>query len=291
MVNYNESEANTLVVTTALRLRYDDIFRTFERHCAKNQIKFVEIEAKNLWARDYLPIQVEDTFIKFRYGYDKDNPRFPNLSVRRRDWSWLPNLRPSAIRLDGGNVVRMNSQIIMTDIIFRHNPTWHKTKLVAKLEGLLQGNITLVPTEPGDDIGHTDGICHWTPSGHLLVNDYSMCGTRVSDRYYTRLCKALNNFCCIAFPYAYAKRPKLTEKQFRTQFPDADTFNSGYGYYINLLQVGKLVFLPEFMIEEDDAAIRIARENFPGSEIVPVMCENLSMEGGLTNCVSASYRF
>ena len=282
--------ANTLVVTSALRARHNGVYRALVENCERHQIKIVETDAKNIWVKDWAPVQVGDQFIKFRYGYDKDNPQFPNLSVRRRDWSWLPNIKPSAIRLDGGNIVRHGCTIIMTDIIFQHNPTWQKSALLAKLEELLQGNITLVPVEPNDDIGHTDGICHFTPDGNLLLNDYSRCGTKVSDSYYRRLCKALRNFCCTPFPYAYAQRPKLTERQFRHQFPNADTFNSGYGYYINLLHIGKLVFLPQFMIDEDDEAWAVVAERFPGCEIVPIVCSNLSMEGGLVACVSQSYR-
>jgi hypothetical protein len=289
-MNYDESDVNTVVVSMALRSHREGALQCIKGRCRDARVKFVEVQSQNVWVRDWAPVQVGGRLIKFRYGYDKDNPQFPSLNVKRTDWNWLPSLKPSGIRLDGGNVVRFGGKVVMTDIIFRHNQAWPKVKLLQRLEQLLEGEITMVPVEPGDDIGHTDGICHFTPQGHLLVNDYSMCGTRVSDRYYTRLSKALNNFCCIPFPYAYAKRPKLTEKQFRAKFPNADTFNSGFGYYINFLRFQNMLLLPQFDIEEDEQALRIAAAEFPGHTIEPVRCAELSMHGGLLNCIAQTYK-
>jgi agmatine/peptidylarginine deiminase len=80
--------------------------------------------------------------------------------------------------------------------------------------------------------------------------------------------------------------PKMTETQFRKKYPDADSFNPGWGYYINFLKVDNLVILPVFGIEEDQKAISLINKFYDNPELCLINCEDLSMEGGLIGCVT-----
>lgn len=289
---FNEQKTNTLVLSSRLADRYPVIYNQLVSACEENSIATLSLnESLNIWCRDWMPIQVNGEFVKFRYGYGRDNPKFKNLAIKSADWRWLNPLKCSNLRLDGGNVVRHGDDIIMTDIIYRHNPDVPKTKLVARFEKLLQGNITVIPAEPGDDIGHADGICHFTPNGRLLVGHYAITGKRHHIAYFKRMVKSLDKFYTRLFPYAHHKCPRWSEKKFRSEFPNADTFNPGFGYYINFLTVGKLLFLPIFRIVEDWNAIVLARNYFNGYKVITIYCGKLAMEGGLINCVTVNYEF
>lgn len=286
---FNETETNFVAVAGALEARHPNVFFEIQQALAYDRIPLHVIpKCRNIWARDFLPIQVGKQFYKFDYGYGKDNPEFTTLKVREADWKWLPEVRRVNIRLDGGNIIRHGDDVIMTDIIFRHNPHYEKNALISKLEVLFCAELTVVPTEPNDDIGHTDGICHFTPAGTLLVGDYRMNQSRGYSSYYRRLKRELSKFDVIDFPLSASKCPRLSEKDFRKRYPNADTFNPGFGYYINFLTVGKLVLLPQFGLEEDKHARTLVK--FPGFTVVPIPCAALSMEGGLINCVTMNYR-
>lgn len=288
---FNERRTNFVAISSGLEHRHYTVYDAITRACQSRGITvFPIVGAKNIWVRDYLPVQANGVFTKFRYGYGSDNPQFESLKVASADWHWLSDVRRSRIRLDGGNVIRHGERAILTDMIFRHNPEYPKSRLIARLEKLLVSEVTIVPSEPGDDIGHADGICHFVPqSGRLLVHDYSRAGTAAYRRYHDRLLRALRDFDVVDFTYAGQKCPRITEKQFRSAHPGADTFNPGFGYYVNLLVVGDIVFVPRFGIPEDDRAFMICRREFIGSTVFSVECARLSMEGGLINCVTMNY--
>jgi agmatine/peptidylarginine deiminase len=288
---FNDQNTNTLALSARLEDRYPNVYDTLVSACGSNSVStFALMASENIWCRDWMPIQVGDLFIKFRYGYGVDNPRFKSLATSKRDWGWLHPLTNSTLRLDGGNVVRNGDKIVMTDIIYRHNSDVPKTRLISQLEELLQGEITIIPAEPGDDIGHADGICHFTPYGRLLVANHYGRGKR-ETAYANRLSKSLKNFATVQFPHAYHRCPVITHGEFRKQFPHADTFNPGFGYYINFLTVQQLLFIPIFGIEEDADAVLTAKECFPDYKVFAINCDRLSMEGGLINCVTMNYEF
>lgn len=296
-MSYDETNTNLIAVADALERRYPMIYGAIRDACQQSMIHgmaFRKIEGcRNIWVRDFLPLQVGRRFIKFTYGYAADNPQFPTLRPRTDNWSWLQPLQKSRIRLDGGNVVRHKDQVIMTEIVFRHNAWASRSRLTDWLEKLFEARITVVPVEPGDDIGHTDGILHFIPAtGALLVNDFQRVKSKSVTRYFDRLLAALAGFSEInLMPYAYHKTPWMSEKSFRRSFGNADTYNPGFGYYINFLLAGRLLFLPQFGIEEDAEAMAVAAGHFPLHRIVPVDCSRLSMEGGLVNCVAMNYTF
>lgn len=283
-----DCETNTIVVADRLVARHPDVFHVIAGACKENNLKLRVVESVNIWTRDFMPIQCRSGMVKFRYGYASDNPTQRNLRINSKSWQWLGRILKSDLRLDGGNVIGDTGRAIMTDTVFRHNR--EVKRLIPRLESVLDVKITVIPTEPDDDIGHADGICKFTPSGKLLVHDYRKVGTDIYKAYHDKLMNNLADFEVVLFPIAYSQRPELTEKQFRSFYPSGDTFNPAYGYYLNMLVVGKAVLLPQFNIPDDEAAMKLVKENFKGHKIYPVYCTHLAMEGGLANCVTMTYR-
>lgn len=289
---FDESKTNFLCVADALRRRHPGVHKILSEGCQSHGIEFYEIaDCHNIWVRDWMPVQVGDAgeFLKFQYGYGQDNPQFKSLEVSRSNWRWLSGVRGARVRLDGGNVVRQGSHAILTDIIFQHNPDLKRKTLLDRLERLMECQVHVVPAEPGDDIGHTDGICHFTPSGTLLVGDYRYPRETSYKGYHKKLMEALNDFDIEILSNAYDRMKPVSEKEFRNAHPDGDTFNPGYGYYINYLHVGAVVFFPIFRIEEDALTAAVLKRYYTGRKLLPVDCSELSMEGGLINCVAMNY--
>ena len=296
-MKFADERTNTLYLARSLS-RYDNVFNSLI--ATKNNIKINFISGtKNIWARDYMPLQVEkEKFVKFNYkGYgDEDSinkglsyNQYPQLVVPDSCWSFL-NPTISSIVLDGGNIIRYDCKVIITDIVFKHNPNFERENLIKELESLLDAEIIVIPAEPFDDLGHSDGICKFVDEKTIYMNDYRIMKQTMYDDYMGELISIFKKHKLrpLAFPYAYNKCPRITETQFRKKYPDADDFNPGFGYYINYLQMKDKIFLPIFNIKEDEGAIKVA-EQYLDLEIIPIDCADLSMEGGLLNCVTANY--
>ena len=260
----------------------------------KENIKLSLSVTNNIWCRDYMPVQTPSgRYIKFAYkGYGGDDKykKYPWLKVNPILWADLEPLIISSIRLDGGNCVIDYGRAFISTIVFKHNPKWNKVKLVKHLEKLLEVPVVIIPVEPGDDLGHTDGILRGVAEDKVLTNDYSVIKQKQYDRYQKSVLRVLEEeWLKYEFmPYAYHKTPWTSEKEWRKKYLLADAYNPGYGYYINFLPLGNAVLVPQFGIEEDKAAISVLNKYF--KRIYPIDCAGLSMEGGLVNCCTREYR-
>jgi agmatine/peptidylarginine deiminase len=298
---FDERKTDLLCVSPALQSRFPEIFEIILSNCQASKIELHVVQhfndtSQNIWVRDWLPLQVGRRFIKFKYQYPGFNPQFPMLRVQKTDWSWLPDVKESRINLDGGNCQRDRQYAVMTDYVITRNSSIKPADLITRLEKLLEAEIILIPHDPSDNlsrpegIGHSDGIVHFVPgTNKIMVDDFSQMKSSRYHRYFDELLGCLRRFEIILMPNALSKTPRMTEKQFRVKYPHADTFNPGYGYYINFLLVKNLLFLPVFDIVEDDQVVEIIRKHFPEQKIVMVPCRDLSMQGGLCNCIAVGY--
>ena len=290
-MGYNDELTNTVFFAECLK-RYPQVLNPAKLNLEANGVRVEFIKGtKNIWARDYMPLQVGDHFVKFKYktvGYDD----YPILKVDDSCWDFLPKVVKSEIILDGGNCQRYDDRAIITDIIFQHNPDIPQDDLVKQLADLLEAEIIIIPAEPGDDLGHADGIVKWINKYFAIINDYSVMHDRKQDEYQRKLIDILNaaNIRSIFMTYAYNKCPEISEKEFRIKYPDADDLNPAAGYYINSLLVKDVILLPLMNWEEDAQAMTKIRTFFPSKNIIGIDCFDLSMEGGLTNCVSMNYK-
>ncbi len=282
----------TVYITDALR-RYPNVYNGIISACRSSGIRQgIFPLTKNIWCRDWAPVQVNDHFVKFGYKSGLSNydfKKYPQLYVPE----WVPGkyacpAKVSDIVLDGGNCVRGGNKFYITDIVFKHNPKYRKSLLLNKLERLLEAEVVLIPVEPYDDLGHSDGILKPISDKQVFINDYSVMKGKTYAKYYSKLINTLVNkkIDCIPFPYAYHKQPKMSEKEFRKKYPEADDFNPAMGYYINFLRVGKMVIAPVFGIEEDEKAISLINRFFNKPDLYTIDCSDICMEGGLINCVS-----
>lgn len=281
-------------IATSLK-RYPLVYHPLITNLKANGIEVEILDSANIWVRDYMPVQIKNGFIKFKYktlAYEE----WPQLTIDPDSDYWLyvfgkfRNLIKTDIILDGGNC-QMNPErdvAIITDVVFKNNPEYEEGYLINKLSELLDAKVIIIPREPGDELGHADGIVKFIDKNSILLNDYTGYGMLNYRKKVANILKS-NKLRIIDFPNYYHLMPKITEKEFRIKYPFGDDFNPGWGYAINFLKVERLIFTPVFSIKEDEITIRTIKDCYPDCSVVAIDCSDLSMEGGLLNCITREY--
>ena len=224
-------------------------------------------------AVDYMPIQTADNrYVQFRYepDYLKEN-LLHTISNTDAICSSL-NIQPviSRIILDGGNVLREQDCVIMTDKVFAENPQYSRKELKTILQKLLEvERLVFVPQYPDDYTGHADGMLRFFDKNTVLINDHSQ-----EDKYFNSAFKlALENagLDYIEIPF--------------NPYNNADDADAS-GVYINYLQMKNVIILPTFGMEEDTRVIKQFQNLFPDYTIESLDCREIAKDGGILNCIS-----
>jgi agmatine deiminase len=275
---FADKETNLVYLSDQLPTRHPSVFQGVTNALAENGKPFELIQPTvDIWCRDYLPIQVaENEFVQFRYAPDYlQNPRSSHLMADGDAYRHILELKDSIrseIVADGGNFVRWKNKVIMTDKIFAENPGCDPDALTKQIRELLKiDQLIIVPAEPGDMFGHTDGIVRFIDEKTVLLNDYGKVDPAFGEEVDCTLKKA--GLETVAFPYC----PKGFSSHVNM---------SAVGCYINFLQVRGLVLVPTFSIKGDGEALKIAETVFYDSRVLPIDCRTLAPEGGVLNCIS-----
>jgi len=131
-------------------------------------------------------------------------------------------------------------------------------------------NQLLIPSQPDDLTGHSDGMVRFLDENTILLNDYSKEPNR---EFVISLHAALNN-------------TGLDIIEIPTTIFDNKRTDDATGDYINYLQMDGFIFLPTFNRKEDDQAVKLFETLFSGSTVIPVGSNKLSKDGGILNCIS-----
>ncbi len=126
-----------------------------------------------------MPIQVDSSkFVRFVY-----NPSYLKSKKIQKTISDVDEICEqigietikSNIVLDGGNVTRTTDKVIMTDRIFIENPNYNRKQLIKELHDLFQvDKLFLVPEQPKDFTGHSDGMVRFIDEQTVIINDYKL---------------------------------------------------------------------------------------------------------------------
>ena len=230
---------------------------------------------KDIWCRDYMSIQVNaERFVFFKYTPDylqdkaglriQTNPDDVFKVEENNLKKLLPQSSTIDLVLDGGNVVKCDNIIVMTDKVFVEN----KDKTPAEVERILkdafQCEILFIPWD-GDMCGHSDGIVHYAGNNRILITNY-----KDFSRYY------------------YYRYLKILEKKFEV-IPlkyNAKRFHARSWAYINFLQIGNMLLVPQLGLEEDKQALEQISKAFPNCDIVGIPALEAVRRGGALNCIS-----
>ena len=253
---------------------------------------------KDIWCRDYMPVQIEkDRLVSYNYTpdylQDKRHLRLQTnpVEVLQNEANDLLQILPTSTKkemafdglrpvhvmkqviktiktnlvIDGGNVMKCDDVIVMTDKVFVENKDKSRFEVERILRDAFLCNILFLPWDRQEYLGHSDGIVHYAGNGKVLLTNYD----DFSSYFYRRFRKVLEaSFEVIPLRY------KTKRKHARSWA------------YINYLQVGSLVFVPQLGLEEDEQAIEQISNALPGCEVIGIPALEAVRRGGALNCIS-----
>lgn len=271
--------SNLVYVSDLLVPRFPSLYGGLENILSEHGIGFRVLNGtKDIWIRDYAPIQVDQdgSFVLFRYFPDYLRKGFRHLITNSKEiMAGLPGVRScefSDIVLDGGNVVRHHGQAVVTDKIFRENRRMGRAELREELRRLLRvERLIVIPTEPGDVVGHADGVLRFIDDNSVIVNDYR----RLDRSYRRRLREPL-----------VAAGLKLEEITYEPDLDDPGDIPSAVGNYVNFFQAGDLIVIPTYGLKADFDAQETLTRAFPAKAIRTLPCRALAEGGGVLNCAT-----
>ena len=248
----------------------------------------VVCHTKDFWARDYMPIQVdENVFIKFVYNPDYLQNQKKYITDVDKVIEYCPFAQEYEIVniplvVDGGNMVFCKGEkkgtethyVVMTEKVFSENSKLSKEQIEWILKCAFQDpNLTIVwlPWDKEDIFGHTDGIVRYigiNKSGKpkVLVN-LELYDDDIASKMYTDLTKH--------FEVVELKLSKYDELSWA---------------YINSLQTCDFIIVPGLGDDVTDAeALAQYKLLYPqyGENIYQVqMREFIADNGGALNCLT-----
>lgn len=242
-----------------------------------NWIRYTYLsETKDIWCRDFMPIQIEeDRFVFYKYTPDYlQTPYYRRIQTNPEKVFQAPQNRLEQVTrnaitidlvIDGGNVVKCGDTIVMTEKVFVEN----KDKTRAEVERILNDafccDILFLPWDREETFGHSDGIVHYAGDGKILLTNYD----DSSLYYFRRFRKALEKHFEV-IPLKYKTKRRHTRSW----------------AYINFLQIGKLVLVPQLRLEEDEQALEQIANALPDCEVIGIPALEAVRRGGGLNCIS-----
>jgi len=141
---------------------------------------------------------------------------------------------------------------------------------INELENLFETKVIIIPKEPNDFTGHADGVIRYYDNETVLINGYKPTDKR---EFQNRLTKELKNqgLRTIEIPY----NPY-----------DNGNYDMADGLYINYLQMDNFILLPTFEKKEDEKAYRQFEQLFSRQTIETIDSRDISVDGGVLNCIT-----
>jgi agmatine/peptidylarginine deiminase len=167
--------------------------------------------------------------------------------------------------LDGGNVVKCGNTIVMTEKVFAENRDKSPIEVDRILKDAFQCDVLYLPWDHQETFGHSDGIIHFAGDGKVLITNYG----DISLRYYSR------------FRVALEKHFEVIPLYYKTKKIHARSWA-----YINFLQIGKLILVPQLGLEEDEQALEQISNAMPNCKVLGIPALEAVRRGGGLNCIS-----
>ena len=169
--------------------------------------------------------------------------------------------------IDGGNVVKCGDKIVMTEKVFVENCNLEHEEVIKRLEDAFQCEIVFIPWDYMHEIyGHSDGVVHYLGGNRVLMTNYEQFDADMAKKFRQVLDE---HFEVVSLKY------------------DVEHLDKNSWAYINYLQIGKLVLVPQLGIPEDRQALQQIRAYLPECNVIGVPDAMEAVKnGGALNCIS-----
>lgn len=231
-------------------------------------------ETKDIWARDYMPIQVsKDKYVSYQYRPDYlQTKHYQKLQSDPQvicEAMGLKTVQTDLI-IDGGNVIKGKKCVFMTDKVLDENKLFSKDEILEELKTLFEvQEVVLLPWDKNEEYGHIDGMLRVIDDNTVLINGYF--------EYYP---KAFKNKL-----FGALEKAGVEWKTLSYDVPKQDPRNWSY---INYLQTDKVIVVPSYGIPEDEQAVEQLATYFPKYKgaVVALDMTAVVKHGGALNCIT-----
>lgn len=274
-------QTNKVYLSNKLEVKFP---KTYEKLSSKlkafNYTPDILPNTKDIWVRDYMPIQISDTkFIEYRY--DPDYLQGDSDDKETRELKTYPDIVCDSIGLhttkidiilDGGNIVKSENTIVLTDkVLWENQQHYSEKQLIKKLHDQFEvDKVVLIPWDEECDYGHADGMLRFINNDKVLISGfYETADEKLKKWILTSLEKAKIDWAWL----------RVSDNETEDNIP-----------YINFLQTNDLIVVPKLNRPEDDIAIKEISKHFPNYElkkrIAQVDMSEIVKLGGALNCIT-----
>lgn len=285
---YETSQAKNLQYTKAV---HQELVKKFN----ELDFKHIELDGKNIWCRDYLPVKgMGNKYVLFKYnpiyniGTDIGKRQIEGANIARQSWkekNQTISVNTSELVLDGGAIDISGEVCLVSTRVFTDNPKMTSYNIEEELNSKLGvKKVFFIPEHPYDFTGHVDGLARLVDAETILVNDLSKEYQYAFDESKTPRGKLMIQWIHSFNAAVYNTGLKVKELTYNAQ--DNKGMDAG-GVYMNYLRVGKHIFMPVFSDQTNDNDAKNRLENiFKGFTVHTIPAAELATQGGIINCVT-----
>lgn len=225
------------------------------------------LETKDIWMRDFMPFLLDDGRL-VSYDYDPDylkGDKYSHLRTKIQPLNDHINLI-----IDGGNFVRIGCKAVMTDKIFIENPSKTKSEIIEIIKQKCALNeLIIIPRQPYDMLGHSDGMVRWIDENSVLVNDFSNESKSFNDRLIRSLKKYGLNIKFMKYGDSFFSKTR------------------DWGTYLNFIKIKDILIVPIYGMDDDDTAIEQIKKIYSGCSVETINLSKIIEHGGALHCITA----
>ena len=257
----------TILISNLLIKNHAKIADALHSILNKYDIKCEILETKDIWMRDFMPFLLDDGWL-ISYDYDPDylkDDRYSHLRTKVQPLKEHINLV-----LDGGNFVRLGSKAIMTDKIFKENPSKTKAEIIGTIKQKCALNeLIIIPRQPYDMLGHSDGMVRWIDENSVLVNDFLNESKSFNDRLIRSFKKYGLNIKFMKYGEGFFSKTR------------------DWGAYLNFIKINGLLIVPVYGTDDDYVAIEQIKKFSSGCKVETINLSEIIELGGALHCITA----
>lgn len=268
-----DSQTNKVYFSSLLPETCPKLWSELQKVLRDNHVDTALLTCTNdIWCRDFMPIQIApDEMVFYEYNPDYLQKTKKYITSTKMLANMFLRVMPKVtimyldLIIDGGNVVKCGDTIVMTEKVFHENSKYSREGIEEYLRYAFDCDIMFLPWDKSEKYGHSDGIIHYLGDNKVLLTNYDDFD---SDYYHQFKTILEQKFEVIPLHYPVTNKHK-------------DNW-----CYVNYLQIGNLVIVPQLGIPEDEMAIEQIQKVLPDAKVVGVSATEAVKDGGALNCLS-----
>lgn len=263
-------------------------------------VEIIELESNDSWARDTLPFKIDKEYVGFNFnGYNGILKEFnlDNNLAKAYTKHEKSKLKTLPIVLEGGGICSDGNICVCTkELMNDRNPNMTEQQI----ENILKPNLKIkhilwikYGLFADETKGHADEVVAYKNENEILIawtddkdnKNYNRCRINYNNisTFYKKLKHPIIIHKVITPQPLKRKQDETIENTIRNQ-------NTLVAIsYINYLNLGNIIILPQFGVKEDKIAYKQFKQIFKNYKIIKFKIREIAIGGGGIHCVTKNY--